>query len=181
MDAAHLWPTRFATHAARRAPGFRYRFDHGISRQAEQVVAAQTALQIQRFRRTASVTADQNAHPLPSPVDAMDDVPQQAGDLDVGRAFALAQQTQDRLTRVGPQDGDGLKTMAACMRVERRPLLAAMREIICVINVEREARRRRRAAVEIKVDQRDAVLLGRLGVRDDLHRAIRHRLYLGQM
>ena len=94
----------------------------------------------------------------------MDDVPEHARDLFAARPLALAQQRQDRLAGVGLEDVDRLEAVAARVRVEQRELLAAVDEIVGVVDVEHDARRRRRVAVEVEIDQRDADLVERLGV-----------------
>src|SRR5512145_2467365 len=108
MEAAHL-EARLPMPSALLAPGLGKRIKRLVPRQAEHVVAALLAQQIEHLRRAVvAVAAHENTHLGPVPADAMDDVGEHARDLLARWPLARSQERQDRLARSRLEDVDRL-------------------------------------------------------------------------
>src|SRR5262245_44006925 len=74
----------------------------------------------------------------PVPADAADHVPEHARDLLARGPLAESQERQDRLPGVALEDVDRLEAVPAGMHIEQRELLAAVHEVVGVVDVERD-------------------------------------------
>ena len=100
--------------------------------------------------------------------DAVDHVPEHACDLLARGPLAGPQQRQDRLAGVALEDVDRLEAMAAGRGAEQRELLAAVYQVVGVVDVERDRIGRGCVAAAEEVDVADADAVERACVGDVL-------------
>lgn len=77
-------------------------------------------------------------------------------DLSAGWPLSWPNERYDRLARVALEDVDRLEAVPARMRVEKRELLAAVHEIVGIVDVEHDGRRRDPIGLAEYVDETDA-------------------------
>ena len=100
------------------------------------------------------VAAHQDLDPGPVLADALDDVLENRAHLGAGRRLAGAQDRRHGLAAARLVDVDGQEAVTVVMRVEQRGLLAAMRRVPGVVDVELDAPRHARPTVAEQIDHR---------------------------
>ena len=92
--------------------------------------------------------------PAPVVADAADDVLEDAGHLLAGGPLARAQQRQDRLAGGRLEELDGLEAVLVIMGVEQRQLLAAVDDVVGIVDIEDDALRHAGEAIAEQIDHR---------------------------
>ena len=123
--------------------------------QAEQVIDAIVLAPSHRLGPgVMAIAPERDAGVAPAFADMAHEAAQMRAHLDAARRLAGPQHHGDRAARLRVVDMDGQETTLIIVGVEQRKLLMAARHVARVVDVERDARRRRRVGRQPLVDQR---------------------------